>query len=61
MPSELRHAHSTVEIRDGTDDGCSFCLGLRELNRILQFILRNINSSFDIPILAINGIPIRPS
>lgn len=59
IPCELRHAHATVEIRDGTDDGFAFCLRLRELDGIRKLTIGNINSGFHIPRIAIIGIPVK--
>ncbi|MDE0625524.1 MAG: hypothetical protein OXH99_03925 [Bryobacterales bacterium] len=61
MPGELRHPHATVEIRDGADDGCTFRLCLRELDRILKFTFGNINGGFHILTVAIIGTFSKPS
>ncbi len=55
IPCEFCHAHATVEVRDGTDDGFPFGFRPRELDGIFKFTVGNIDSSFHIPTIAFVG------
>ena len=56
IPCELRHAHATVEVHEGADNGLAFRLRPCELHGIFKLVIRNNNSSFHASILAVRRI-----
>ena len=60
-PCELRHAHATVEVRNGTNYGLAFCLRLSEPDGILEYVIGNVYSGLHTSRIAPFGFLLKSS